>query len=71
MNRDDGMVFLRAGLIALFVVFACAAFAAEKPFDCNSVRAFVAEHGKAKALIWALENGATWKQIREARRCLK
>lgn len=37
---------------------------------CEQVRALVAEHGKPKALAWALRHGYSWKQIREARRCL-
>ena len=38
---------------------------------CAEVRAYVAEHGRVQALAYALQNGATWKQIREARACLK
>lgn len=66
-------MLLRAVLIALFVVLASAALAGDKPlqYDCTSVRAFVAEHGKVKALALALENGATWRQIVLAKRCLK
>jgi hypothetical protein len=37
---------------------------------CDQVRALVAEHGKPRALAWALRHGYSWKQIREARRCL-
>jgi len=39
-------------------------------YDCQTVRAFVAEHGKVKALALALERGATWQQIKAARKCL-
>lgn len=49
------------------------AFAEQNPpafYDCQTIRAFVAQHGKVKALAIALEHGATWAQIREARRCL-
>lgn len=38
--------------------------------SCDDVRAYVAQHGKAAALLFALENGATWQQIKEARKCL-
>lgn len=31
MNRDDRKVFLQAGLIALFVILAAAAYAADSP----------------------------------------
>jgi hypothetical protein len=40
-------------------------------FTCEQVREFVAQNGKAKALAFAIKNGATLKQIREAARCLK
>lgn len=39
--------------------------------DCALVRYKVAEHGKARALAWAIENGFSFSQIREARRCLQ
>jgi hypothetical protein len=39
-------------------------------YDCQTVRAFVAEHGKVKALAIALERGATWRQIVQAKKCL-
>jgi len=39
--------------------------------DCAMVKAKVAEHGKARALAWALEHGYTWHQINQARKCLK
>lgn len=38
---------------------------------CEDVRRVVAEKGKVRALALALENGATWTQIKEARKCLK
>ena len=40
------------------------------PVNCALVRQYVEEHGKARALAWALEQGYSWAQIREARRCL-
>lgn len=54
------------------IVFLCLiAFPANAfQIDCNLVRQYVAEHGKAKALAFALKNGATWKQLQEARKCL-
>ena len=61
---------LLAGLILIAIGYH--ARAADKPqIDCALVRQYVAEHGKARALAWALENGFTWAQIREARRCLR
>ncbi len=38
---------------------------------CDHVRAVVKEHGKVKALALALQHGATWEQVRAARRCLR
>jgi hypothetical protein len=39
--------------------------------DCQMIRAYVAEHGKARALAWAIEQGYGWRQIQAGRRCLK
>ena len=61
-------------LLAALALVACGikARAADLPqIDCALVRAYVAEHGKAKALAWALEQGYSWKQIRAAAKCLK
>ena len=54
-------------------VFLCLiAFPAEAfQIDCQMVRQYVAEHGKAKALAFAIKNGATFRQLYEARKCLK
>lgn len=38
--------------------------------NCSLVRQYVAEHGKAKALAWAIKEGYSWRQIAEAKRCL-
>ena len=75
MNRDDRKVFLWAGLIAAAIVLTAAgiAGAAELPpgTDCETIRRLVAEHGKIKALAWAIRQGYSTEQIREARKCLK
>jgi hypothetical protein len=39
--------------------------------NCEQVRAYVAEHGKWRALVDAKLHGATREQIRAARECLK
>jgi hypothetical protein len=59
-------------LSVLVLVTVCArARAADAPvIDCALVRSMVAEHGKARALAWAVENGYGWRDIRAARRCL-
>jgi hypothetical protein len=40
-------------------------------FSCQDVRSKVAEYGKAAAFAWAIGNGYSWRQIREARKCLR
>jgi hypothetical protein len=59
-------------MAALILMATCARSRAENiKIDCDLVRYKVAEYGKARALAWAIENGFTWSQINEARRCLK
>jgi hypothetical protein len=59
-------------MAVLILMATCAKSRAEDlKIDCDLVRYKVAEYGKAKALAWALENGFTWRQINEARKCLK
>lgn len=38
---------------------------------CEQVRAWVAAHGEARAIAWALRQGYSWRDIGEARRCLR
>lgn len=38
--------------------------------SCDDVRAYVAQHGKAKAIAFAISHGATLAQLREAKKCL-
>lgn len=65
-------------LAALVLVTVCARARAADPLsstervviDCALVRSMVAEHGKARALAWAIEKGYGWRDIRAARRCL-
>ncbi len=68
----NGRGFLVVWLSAALLIFVCAhARAADAPqVDCALVRAMVAEHGKARALAWAIEQGYSWALIREARKCL-
>ena len=69
MNRDDRLVFLRAGIIAALVLLAAALYAGRAlaadlaPVDCAIVRAHIAEHGKAKAVAWARGQGYSWSEI--------
>ena len=53
------------------LVFLCLSSPAHShQFNCDAVRAYVAEHGRAKALAYAIRHGATFQQIKEARKCL-
>lgn len=70
------MIPLRGYLVPLLVALALIATASRAadlpPIDCALIRAYVAEHGKAKAIAWALRNGFSWREIREAAaKCLK
>jgi len=55
----------------VLIALGCRARADDAPqYDCAVIRAYVAEHGQAAALGWAIRNGYSWRQIRQARRCL-
>jgi hypothetical protein len=54
------------------VVLCLIAFPAQAfQVSCDDVRAYVAKYGRIKAIAFAIENGATWHDIREARKCLR
>lgn len=54
------------------IVFLCLIVSPAHSHTCEQVRSYVKEHGKAKAIAYAIRNGATWKQILEAsKKCLK
>ncbi len=55
--------------VALFCLIAFPSQAQDLP-DCETIRAFVAQYGRIKAIAFAIEHGATWQQIKEARKCL-
>ena len=38
---------------------------------CSDIRAHVALHGERAALVWAIRQGYSWREIREARKCLR
>jgi hypothetical protein len=58
--------------IALLIAVCSKAKAADLPvgIDCQQVRQLVAEHGKARALAWAIERGYSFRLINQARKCL-
>ena len=41
---------------------------ASTPVDCPTIRQHVAEHGKAKAIIWARQQGYSWADIWRVRK---
>ena len=53
------------------IIFLCLIASPAHSHTCEQIRAYVAEHGKAKAIAAALRHGATWEQILEASKCLK
>ncbi len=59
-------------LRAIAVVLCCLSTPALAfQISCEDVRAYVAEHGKLRALAFAIKSGATPRQINEARKCLR
>jgi hypothetical protein len=58
-------------LCALILLATCIRSRAEEPkLDCAAIRYYVAVHGRAAALAWAVRNGYSLREIAEARRCL-
>jgi hypothetical protein len=59
--------------ISVLIAVCSKAKAADLPagIDCQQVRQLVAEHGKARALAWAIENKYSFFMINEARKCLR
>lgn len=53
------------------IVFLCLIVSPAHSHTCEQVRSYVKEHGKAKAIAYAIKHGATWREINEARKCLK
>lgn len=54
------------------ILFLCLASPAQShQFNCDQVRSYVAQHGRAAALAYAIKHGATWREIVAARKCLK
>lgn len=75
MIRDDLWALTGMAAFALLLILAASAFAAEPKlpagYSCEDVRAKVAEVGRIRAIALAIEAGATWRQIREAQKCLR
>ncbi len=58
-------------LFALILIATCIRARADERFDCAAIRYYVAVHGKAAAVAWAIRNGYSLREIAEARRCLR
>lgn len=79
MNRDDAKVFVHAGLIALILIFAAAAFAhaeeaqpkAPARWSCWAVRKAVKLYGEADVTAMARAAGIPEAEIEKARKCLR
>lgn len=60
------------GLCALILLATCIRSRADEPrFDCAAIRYYVAVHGRAAAVAWAIRNGYSLREIAEARKCLR
>ncbi len=76
MNRDDAWTLVQGLLVATAIVVLATSAHADEPklpagYTCEDVRSIVSEVGKIKALAMAFEAGATWRQVNEARKCLR
>ena len=69
IDRRGMIVFVFAIIVLLAVCIR--ARAADLPVTCEQIRALVAEHGKARALAYAIEHGYSLSMINEARKCLR
>lgn len=59
-------------LCALILLATCIRSRADDSrFDCAAIRYYVAVHGKAAAVAWALKNGYSFREIAAARKCLR
>lgn len=58
-------------ICALILMATCVRSRAEERFDCAAIRYYVAVHGKAAAVAWALKNGYSFRDIAAARKCLR
>lgn len=55
----------------ILVIALVASLSNPHKFTCEQVRSFVAEHGKLRAIALAVAHGATWAEIKQAKKCLK
>lgn len=61
---------IRAILALSLSLYTIPASAHEK-IHCSTIRQHVAEHGKAKAIIWARQQGYSWADILKVRKQCK
>lgn len=58
-------------IAALVLIATCTRSRADERFDCAAIRYYVAVHGRAAAIAWAVRNGYSLRDIAEARKCLR
>lgn len=71
INGRGYLVLIFAAVLLLATCWKARAADLPPGIDCATVRQYVAEHGKAKALAWAISQGYSWQQIAAARKCLR
>jgi hypothetical protein len=78
--KRRALAFLILTTIALFVLIAALIILMTRParasdlpdgVTCEQVRSLVAEHGKVKAIAWAIEHGLSIRQIYLIRKTCK
>lgn len=69
------VIVLATAIILLVIVYLSKAHASDEiqlPFGitCDLIRVKVAEHGRIASFAWAIRNGYSLSEIRQAKRCL-
>lgn len=67
----DWIIPLLAVIVLLTVCARARAEDLPPGITCDLIRSYVAQHGKPAALAWAVRQGYSLHQIREARKCLR
>lgn len=65
-----GICFAAAFVFLLIVAFCTPARSAES-YSCDQIRYYVKTYGLIRAIKWARDNGHSWREIADARRCLR
>lgn len=69
------VMILATAIVLLIIFYLSTAHADEihlpSGITCELIREKVAEHGRLASFAWAIRNGYSFEQIRQAKRCLK